>query len=509
MQAPTGKTSAPPLPPGAPQPLSGFWPAGRPHGLGTSPKQQSLISWEALARRIGLGVGPTAARWSTYPGNELTPEKIIQYRREAHAGYPWRWADLCEQQIENNSHVRSLMHFRRAWAMSDVVTWRIDPAKEFEGDEAAQFVSAWQTAVLNQPSLRTIWADRIYQLLSASAYGYAAIELFWAWKTVEFTHKGKQYAIPSYVPVWMEFIHQKSFRFDLDSDQPGLYTADSTILRWPYGKILFHRCLGDGITERRGWMTAGIWILLGLQQGWQDLLIYMHRYGIPQIAVMTDRELLDQGEERAVLENALAQWGEGETPVFLNEHRIEQIGAVQGNNDVHEKVIARATEWLSVLITGSVLAQSQGSGTGSYGMSSEHATTAHIYRIPDGTSLAADISSGMLEPLLYYNKAALAVASGFDENAIARRAGVFGWKANGPAPTVSDIITQAKALSEMNFPLSMRELSQRTGWSIGEGVDRVAGKAVHVDAGDSIIGSTYAGQGFTAPPQPDQAEATQ
>ena len=36
-------------------------------------------------------------------------------------------------------------------------------------------------------------------------------------------------------------------------------------------------------------MTAGIWILLGLQQGWQDLLIYMHRYGIPQIAVFTDR----------------------------------------------------------------------------------------------------------------------------------------------------------------------------------------------------------------------------
>ena len=473
-------------------------------------KQREIMSWEALSRRVGLGVGPTPARWSTYPGDELTPEKIVKFRREAHAGYPWRWADLCEQQIENNSHIRSLMHFRRAWAMSDVITWRIDPAKEFENDDAAQFVAAWQSAVLNQPGLRVIWADRVYQLLSASAYGYAAVELFWDWRQIEFSHKGKSYSVRSYVPVHMEFVHQKSFRFDLDTDEPGLYTADSSILRWPYGKILFHRCLGDGITERRGWMTAGIWILLGLQQGWQDLLIYMHRYGIPQIAVFTDRELLDQGEERDVLDNALAHWGEGETPVFLNEHRIEAVGSVAGSGPpIHPDVINIAKEDLSVLVTGSILAQSQGSGTGSYGASAEHATTAHIYRVPDGTKLAADISGGMLDPMLHYNAEELARVFGSDVDQIRKRSGVFGWKANGPAPTVSDIIAQAKDLDGMGFPISQRELSQRSGWTIAEGDDRLPGKSIHVDAGDSVIGSSLAGTGFTAPITQPQQEATQ
>ena len=314
----------------------------------------------------------------------------------------------------------------------------------------------------------------------------------------------------SYVPYHMEFVHQKSFRFDLDTDEPGLYTADSTILKWPMGKILFHRCLGDGITERRGWMTAGIWILLGLQQGWQDLLIYMHRYGIPQIAVFTDRELLDQGEERNVLESALDNWGEGQTPVFLNEHRIEQVGAVSSSGEtIHPKVIEIAKADLSVLVTGSILAQSQGSGTGSYGASDQHAITAHVYRVPDGTKLAADISGGMLDPVLHYNLEGLAEASGHSADAIRRRSGVFGWKANGPAPTVTDIIAQAKDLDAMGFPISQRELSQRSGWSIGEDNDRLPGKAIKVGSGDTVIGQSLVGEGFTAPNTEPQQEAAQ
>ena len=115
--------------------------------ISQSERQRALLTWQALQKRISLGVGPTASRWSTYPGEDLTPEKIVRYRKEAHAGYPWRWADLCEQVIERNGHIRSAMHFRRAWAMSDVITWRIDPPQDFENDLPAQFVAAWQTAV--------------------------------------------------------------------------------------------------------------------------------------------------------------------------------------------------------------------------------------------------------------------------------------------------------------------------------------------------------------------------
>ena len=141
--------------------------------------------------------------------------------------------------------------------------------------------------------------------------------------------------------------------------------------------------------------------------------------------------------------------------MFLNEHRIEAVGSVAGSGPpIHPDVINIAKEDLSILVTGSILAQSQGSGTGSYGASAEHATTAHIYRVPDGTKLAADISGGMLDPMLHYNVEELARAFGSEVDQIRKRSGVFGWKANGPAPTVSDIIAQAKDLDGMGFPIS-------------------------------------------------------
>jgi len=162
-----------------------------------------------------------------------------------------------------------------------------------------------------------------------------------------------------------------------------------------------------------------------------------------------------------------------------------------------------------VLVTGSILAQSQGSGTGSYGASDQHAITAHVYRVPDGTKLAADISGGMLDPMLHYNLEGLAAASGYDASTIRRRSGVFGWKANGPAPTVTDIIAQAKDLDAMGFPISLRELSQRSGFSIGESADRLPGKAIKVSSGDTVIGQSLVGEGFTAPNTKPQQEAAQ
>ena len=55
--------------------------------------------------------------------------------------------------------------------------------------------------------------------------------------------------------------------------------------------------------------------------------------------------------------------------------------------------------------------------------------------------------------MLHYNVEELARAFGSEADQIRKRSGVFGWKANGPAPTVSDIIAQAKDLDGMGFPI--------------------------------------------------------
>lgn len=482
-------------------------------------RQRAVLAFDALKARIGLGVGPTAARWSTYPAEGLTPELIVRYRKEAHCGYPWRWSDLCEQIIERNSHIRALMHFRRAWAVNDSTPWRIDPPREFEGDPLAKKISAAQTAMLNQQSVREIWPDQVYQWLSASAYGYAGSELFWEDRTLEFKHDGQEFSIPCFPIVHAEFVHQKCFRFTLDGDREGLYSGNGIDpLFWPEGKMLFHRCLGDGITERRGWMTAGVWIEYALQQGWADLLIYMHLYGIPQIGVFVEKEVLDQDEERQILDDALDNWGQGKIPVWLNEMKVEQLGQVSSSGEqIHPKVIQMAKDDLSVLITGSLLAQTQGEGTGSYGASKEHATTAHIYRVPDGTQLASSISKCILRPFLLFNKDALCKAFDCDPGQLFARSGVFGWKTSGPAPTTAEIIKEYVDLAGVGFPVSIEEMSQRTGRKIATGTDILPGKSTPVPAGDAVLGNVLAARGAEgpekiykrAPEGGDASEATQ
>lgn len=472
----------PGLPSGPPAPLAGFGPQSGSLAIPESDRQRALLSWQALRQRIALGVGPTADRWSTNPGDGLTPETIVRCRREAQAGYPWRWADLCEQEIERNDVIKSRLDFRRAWAHQ--VPWRVDAPDHWKGDALAEKIAAWQTALLN--GLRNCWPNAVQNLLSAPAYGYAAAEQFWEHRDISFTFNGKEIRVPSsFVPVHLKEMHQKKFVFHADTDEPMLYTGHGKPgERWPRGKVLFHRALGDGITERRGFMTAAVWIAWARQCAWRDLIIFMHMYGLPQFALMIDAEVLEQPEMVAQIDEGMDQFGQAKIPIWPDQARVEKLGQVEGEA-MHPDVIMLADNALSVLITGSILAQTQGTGTGSYGMSGDHAVTAHMYRVPDGVALDRDVGEHTLGPAVEFNVDQLCEAFGATPDQIRARCGWFGWKAVAPAPTVGDIIGHYEKLKAIGFPTSATEISQRTGYAIGQGDDRIGPPLGAATAGES------------------------
>lgn len=458
---------SPGLPSGPPEALPGFGPRSGPVVHDGS----RLLSWAALRQRIALGVGPTADRWSTNPGDGLTPETIVRCRREAQAGYPWRWADLCEQEIERNDVIKSRLDFRRAWPHQ--VPYRVDAPDHFKGDPIAEKMAAWSTALINR--LRNCWPNAVHNLLSAPAYGYAACEQFWDWRDISFTLDGKEITVPGcWAPVHLQEMHQKKFVFHADTDEPLLYTGHGRPgERWPKGKVLFHRCLGDGITERRGFMTAAVWIAWARQCAWRDLIIFMHLYGLPQFALMIERELLEQQELRDLIDEGMDQYGQGKIPAWPAEAEVKELGQVKGE-PLHPSVINLADNALSVLITGSILAQTQGTGTGSYNMSDSHAVTAHLYRVPDGIALDRSIGECLLGPATEFNLDQLCLAFKATPEQIHQRISWFGWKAVSPAPTVTDIIGHYTQLKAAGFPLSATEMSQRTGYAIGaDDADRI------------------------------------
>lgn len=457
-------------PEGPPAPLPGFGPMSGSLAIPESDRQKALLSWAALRQRIALGVGPTADRWSTNPGDGLTPETIVRCRREAQAGYPWRWADLCEQEIERNDVIKSRLDFRRAWVHQ--VPYRIDPPDHWKGDALAEKIAGWQTALINR--LRNCWPNAVHNLLSAPAYGYAAAEQFWDYRDISFTYEGKEVRVPGcFVPVHLKEMHQKKFVFHPDTDEPLLYTGHGRPGEpWAKGKVLFHRCLGDGITERRGFMTAAVWIAWARQCAWRDLIIFMHLYGLPQFALMLDAEVLEQAEMRAQVDEGMDQYGQGKIPIWPEQAEVKELGQVKGE-PLHPQIINLADNALSVLITGSILAQTQGTGTGSYNMSDSHAVTAHLYRVPDGIALDRSIGEHTLGPAVEFNVDQLCDAFGAKPDQVRARVGWFGWKAVAPAPTVADILGHYERLYNMKFPLSATEISQRTGYSIGQDEDRI------------------------------------
>lgn len=496
--------AGPGAPAGPPAPMPGFEPpSGTSWEDRSSLRSRMLQTWAALRGRVALAAGPTADRWSTNPGDALTPENIVRFRREATAGYPLRWVDLCEQILERNGPVQSFFKFRRAWIHQ--TDWSIDPPQHFKGDDLSKDLAAFQSAVL--ANLRKSWHEAMNHLLSAAAYGYAALEISWELRTITFRRSnGDEISIPNcLVPVWMEPFHQKHWVFETYSDRPLVYLGQSRPgAPWPKGKFVFSKTLGDGVTTRRGFMTAAAWMEYAIQNGWTDLLVFMHLYGIPQFALMIDKGIIDQEEEWGVIQDGITNYGQGQIPVWLKDDaEVAQLGGVTGP-PMHPEVIRFAEERLSLLIVGSTLAQIQGDGTGSYGHATEHAISAHIYRQPDGQTAATDLETHLLEPMIEFNLDQLAAA--FDKGAEqirVRNNQVFGWKAVDRAPTTSDLIAHYRDLSGIGFPCSVQEISRRTGYSIGEGDDRLKGEPTHVAAGAALVGATEAAEGVKGPPRPE------
>lgn len=496
--------AGPGAPTGPPPALPGFQaPSGPAWEDRTSLRARMLQTWAALRGRVALAAGPTADRWSTNPGDGLTPELIVRYRREANAGYPWRWADLCEEILERNGPIKSFFHFRRAWIHQ--TDWSVDPPPHFKSDDLSKDLAAFQAAVLAH--LRKCWTEAMNHLLSCAAYGYSSLEVAWEYRTITFKRaSGDEISIPNcLVPVWLEPFHQKHWVFDTYSDKPLVYLGQTRAgAPWPKGKFVFSKTLGDGVTCRRGFMTAAAWMEYAIQNGWTDLLVFMHLYGIPQFALMIDKEIIDQEEEWGVIQEGITNYGQGQIPVWLKDDAaVERLGEVVGA-PMHPEVIRFAEERLSLLIVGSTLAQMQGTGTGSYGHSTEHATSAHIYRQPDGQTAATDLETHLLEPLIEFNIDQLAEAFKVGADQIRARNGqVFGWKAVDKAPTVTEVIGHYQQLSGIGYPCSKQEISRRTGYALGEGDDRLEGEPTRVPAGEKVVGAAAAAEGVLGPPKPE------
>lgn len=83
---------------------------------------------------LDAAVPSPSDRYRGYPSRRLTPENIVAILDEADSGQPYRLIELCEEMVEKDSKIDSVLKSRRAGILG--LQWQVMPAKM--GEDADQ-----------------------------------------------------------------------------------------------------------------------------------------------------------------------------------------------------------------------------------------------------------------------------------------------------------------------------------------------------------------------------------
>jgi len=273
-------------------PAPGFAPLSQTPRNQTNAREYAQ-AYDALFGRVSSRLGPTNPRWTTFSG-ELKPEVITSAIEQANAGLPFQFCDMLRRAVENDAHLAGcvLQAFAAIVAKPD----SIDPPASLVRDPVAQSVAHWLRAVREQ--VADFDAAR-FALLWAEATRFAGAENIFGWRKVTwYRADGKRISRQYLVPVKLEIVEARAFRFDVETDEPLLWLQGDYI-PLPAGKFIFHVAHGiSQIRERGGFGRAVLFLHAIKQWAIRDAALYLHLYGLNQgiISYEAERTARDRGQ---------------------------------------------------------------------------------------------------------------------------------------------------------------------------------------------------------------------
>jgi len=222
-------------------------------------------------------------RYSSYPSQGLTPERLAAILKEADQGYVLRQAELAEEIEEKDGHLGSVLQSRKLAVAG--LTWEVLPASDSAedkkiaeaGKEALDYIGS------TDPHEEGFEGGMI-DSLDGMFKGFAVQEIMW------------EVAEGSVWPKSLNWIHQKRFTFSGPQQQVGSQTL------WPllnvprlltdaepiYGeellpnKFIFHRHKArSGATSRGGLLRACVYMYLFKNYDIKDWLVFNDLFSVP------------------------------------------------------------------------------------------------------------------------------------------------------------------------------------------------------------------------------------
>ncbi|WP_018750699.1 DUF935 domain-containing protein [Paenibacillus sanguinis] len=344
-------------------------------------KQQQRSAPTPKPDMTEISVAQVQDKYSSYPSNGLTPQRLAQIFREADAGDVLRQMELFEEMEEKDPHLFSQLQTRKNAVTG--LDYEIIPFSDDEFDkQIAEFVKEQVQALEN---LEDIFID----LLDAIGKGISVSEIIW------------EYDDGHTVIQDIKWRHPKRLIWDND-DVLKIATRES-----PNGvplvpnKFVVHRYKArSGHPSRAGVLRVVAWMYLFKNYDLKDWVSFCEVFGMPLRLGKYDPSASE--DDKLALMRALIQIGTDAAGIIPNGTEIEfKESSKTTSINVYESLARYCDEQISKAILGQTLTSD--SGSGSYSQSKTHNEVRHDLTVADCKALAATLRRDLIRPLVYFN----------------------------------------------------------------------------------------------------------
>ena len=330
-----------------------------------------------------IAVAQIMDKYSEYPSNGLTPQKLAEIFREADAGDVLRQAELFEEMEEKDPHLFSQLQTRKnAVTGLDYEIIPFDP-DDPRDKEIAEFVESQIGGIENVE-------DVMLDLLDAIGKGFAVSEIMWGYDD-------------GYVVVRdIRSRHQKRFFWDSTDDSFKVRTKDAPEgIAIPSNKFIYHRYKArSGHPARGGVLRVCAWMYLFKNYTLKDWVAFCEVYGMP-LRLGKYPQGASEAEKTALMQ-ALVRLGSDAAGIIPEGAGIDFVTTEKsGSIDLYEQLARFCDEQVSKAILGQTLTSD--SGGGSYAQSKTHNDVRHDLTVADCKALAATLRRDLIRPLVLFN----------------------------------------------------------------------------------------------------------
>ncbi|MBG9567449.1 DUF935 domain-containing protein [Brevibacillus agri] len=330
---------------------------------------------------LEIAVAQVQDKFSSYPSNGLTPQRLAQIFREADAGDVLRQMELFEEMEEKDPHLFSQLQTRKNAVTG--LDFEIIPFSDDARDkEIAEFVRQEIEAL---EDIEDVFMD----LLDAIGKGIAFSEIIW-------DYEDGRVSIAD-----IKRRHQKKFFWD-NNDVLKVRTAQFPQgIELPENKFIIHRYKArSGHPSRAGVLRVVAWMYLFKNYDLKDWVSFCEVFGMP-LRLGKYNPSASEEDKRALMQ-ALIQIGTDAAGIIPEGTEIDFKESNKATSiNVYESLARYCDEQISKAVLGQTLTSD--SGGGSYAQSKTHNEVRHDLTVADCKALAATLRRDLVRPLVYFN----------------------------------------------------------------------------------------------------------